>query len=46
VALAFLRKHYSGKQFTWQMIERKALAWLSSLGVRHEELIARAMAAF
>jgi hypothetical protein len=46
VALAFLRKHYSGKRSTWQMIERKALAWLSSLGVRHEELIARAMAAF
>jgi hypothetical protein len=46
VALAFLRKRCSGRRSTWQMIERKALTWLSRLGVQHEDLIARAMAAF
>jgi hypothetical protein len=46
LALAFLRKRCSGQRSTWQMIERKALAWLLRLGVQHEDLIARAMAAF
>jgi hypothetical protein len=44
LALAFLRKRYSTRRATWQMIERKAIAWLARLGLQHEDLIARAMA--
>jgi hypothetical protein len=45
LALALLRKRYSGERDVWRMIERKGLNWLAVLGVPHEHLIRRAMAA-
>jgi hypothetical protein len=45
LALALLRKRYAGERDVWRMIERKGLRWLAGLGLDHEDLIGRAMAA-
>jgi hypothetical protein len=44
LALGFLRKHLLSDHSQWELIEKKALAWLARQGVDAEVLIGRAIA--
>jgi hypothetical protein len=44
LAIALLRARCGGQRSSWMLIEAKGLDWLSSFGVRVDELVARAIA--